>query len=118
MKSCSTHTHTHTEFPAKSVTQSDPPGTEAQTATHGIQCVLMTTKEIVRNTEIAPTLMARDYKGIGKYAMAGVVENAGQDADGIYIGQSESFHRGPLKGLSRTLKAENDAGVVIHGDQL
>lgn len=82
--------------------------------------MLMTTKEIVRNTELAPTLMARDYKGIGKYAMAGVVENAGggQDADGIYIGQSESFYRGPLKGLSRTLKAENDAGVVIHGDQL
>lgn len=52
----------------------------------------------------------RDGRSSGK--------RGGQDADGIYIGQSESFYRGPLKGLSRTLKAENDAGVVIHGDQL
>jgi len=51
--------------------------------------------------------------------LQGLRQSADECCDGIYIGQSESFHRGPLKGLSRTLKAEkNDAGVVIHGDQL
>lgn len=38
----------------------------------------------------------------------GVVE-----ADGLYLNDSEKFHKGPIKGLSRTLKAnKHDAGVV------
>lgn len=68
------YTHTHTEFPAKSVTQSVRPGAEAQTDMHGIQCVLMTRSEIGRNTEIANTLMARDYKGFGNQQMNAVME--------------------------------------------
>lgn len=35
------------------------------------------------------------------------------DGDGLYLGTSEEFFRGGLKGISRTLKAgSNDAGVV------
>lgn len=37
-------------------------------------------------------------------------------ADGIYINASDRFQRGPLKGASRTLKANNtDSGVVLNG---
>lgn len=39
---------------------------------------------------------------------------ATMQVDGIYTQQSEKFIRGPLKGLSRTLKAsQHDSGVVI-----
>lgn len=40
-------------------------------------------------------------------------------ADGIYTGVTPAFQRGPLKDVSRTLKAvQHDAGVVIYGDKL
>lgn len=52
--------------------------------------------------QVAQTLLCNDAQGV-------VVK-----ADGIYTNDSEEFHRGELKDLSRTLKAEkHDAGVVI-----
>lgn len=46
-----------------------------------------------------------------------VIESVG--ADGIYTGVTPAFQRGPLKDVSRTLKAvQHDAGVVIYGDKL
>ena len=40
-------------------------------------------------------------------------------ADGIYTGVTENFQRGPLKEISRAIKAtQHDAGVVIYGTDL
>lgn len=49
-------------------------GTEAKTDTRGTSCVLMNRNEISRETDLAATLMARDYKGFGNQMMNGVVE--------------------------------------------
>ena len=142
--------------------------TEAKTDTHGTSCVLMNRKEISRETDLAATLMARDYKGFGNQMMNGVVETgitppvndkiivagtlnpdknvqdrvrilsaegicqglratdykdppkiACDGADGIYTQVSAQFQRGPLKDVSRTLKANShDAGVILYGDQV
>ena len=51
--------------------------TEAQTDTLGTSCWLMNRNEIGNQTEIASTLMARDYKGFGNQMMTGVVEHGG-----------------------------------------
>lgn len=132
----------------------------------GTSCVLMSRNEIGKRTDVAATLMARDYKGFGNQMTNGVVESGGggitnpeiivagtlnpdkpiQDrvrvlsdegicqglratdykdppklyvggADGIYTQVSDSFQRGPLKDVSRTLKASShDAGVILYGD--
>lgn len=119
--------------------------------------VLMNRQEIKKPTEIAATLMARDYKGFGNQVTNGIVEPkdpklivAGslnpdktvQDrvrvlspegisqglratdykdppkilaADGIYTGVSKDFQRGPLKDVSRAIKAtSHDAGAVLY----
>ena len=55
---------------------------------------------------ISPTIAARDYKGAKQIAYL-------YDVGDIYTNDSKEFNRGPLKGLSRTLKANNhDAGVT------
>lgn len=119
--------------------------------------VLMNRQEIKKPTEIAATLMVRDYKGFGNQVTNGIVEPkdpklivAGslnpdktvQDrvrvlspegisqglratdykdppkilaADGIYTGVSKDFQRGPLKDVSRAIKAtSHDAGAVLY----
>lgn len=48
------------------------------TDTHGISCILMNRHEIGRQTEIAATLLARDYKGLSnRQKTTGVVEMGG-----------------------------------------
>ena len=59
------------------VGQSEREGMAAQTDTHGISFWLMNRNEIGNQTEIASTLMARDYKGFGNQMMTGVVEHGG-----------------------------------------
>lgn len=42
-----------------------------------------------------------------------VKESIPSEASGIYLNDSERFHKGPLDGLSRTLKAQkHDAGII------
>ena len=54
----------------------------------------------------------RGAQAVGTYVVEG--KQHAQKIDGIYIHASDNFLRPPLKGLSRTLKANNhDAGVVI-----
>lgn len=60
---------------------------------------------------ICQGLRATDYKDPPKIACDG--------ADGIYTQVSAQFQRGPLKDVSRTLKANShDAGVILYGDQV
>ena len=55
--------------------------------------------------------MARDYKGFGNQAMNAVVEKSRGGADGIMVGKSPSFQRGPLKDVSRAI-----GNYTIFGD--
>lgn len=55
------------------------------------------------------TITAMDFKDPPKVLVGG--------ADGIYTGVTKKFNRGPLKGMSRALKAtQHDAGVVLYGE--
>ena len=63
-----------------------------------------------KTTEVAATLMARDYKGFGNQAMNAVVEVVG--ADGVLLGKSPDFQRGPLKDTARTIMTDGTNGVV------
>ncbi len=65
-----------------------------------------------RTTECAATLMARDYKGFGNQAMNAVVEKTRGGADGIMVGKSPSFQRGPLKDVSRAIMTDGMNGVI------
>lgn len=65
-----------------------------------------------RATECAATLMARDYKGFGNQAMNAVVEKSQGGADGIMVGKSPSFQRGPLKDVSRAIMTDGMNGVI------
>lgn len=57
--------------------------------------------------------MARDYKGFGNQAMNAVVEKSrGGGADGIMVGKSPSFQRGPLKDVSRAIMTDGMNGVI------
>lgn len=56
--------------------------------------------------------MARDYKGFGNQAMNAVVEIAGGGADGILLGKTPNFQRGPLKDISRTIDTNGQNGVI------
>lgn len=59
------------------VGRSERADTEAQTDTLGTSCWLMNRNEIGNQTEIASTLMARDYKGFCNQMMTGVAEYGG-----------------------------------------
>lgn len=65
-----------------------------------------------RTTDCAATLMARDYKGFGNQAMNAVVEKSRGGADGIMVGKSPSFQRGPLKDVSRAIMTDGMNGVI------
>lgn len=56
--------------------------------------------------------MARDYKGFGNQAMNAVVEKSQGGADGIMVGKSPSFQRGPLKDVSRAIMTDGMNGVI------
>lgn len=62
-------------------------------------------------TECACTIMARDYKGFGKYAANAVLEKTG-GADGITLNRSKNFEKPPLPNLNRTLDTSSNNGVV------
>jgi len=47
------------------------------TGRKNLQTVLMNRNEIYKETDIAATLMARDYKGFGNQLMNGVIQNSG-----------------------------------------
>lgn len=66
-------------------------------------------------TEVANTIMARDYKGFGNQAMNAVMEvppPLRNRADGITLNRSKKFERPPLPNLSRTLDTSANNGVV------
>lgn len=88
-------------------------------------------KEIVRETEVANTLMTRDYKGFGNQDMKGVIacnsvektENLLNDVEngkynpnkayGKYLFQSSRFDDKPLEEVSQTIKSSKvDCGVI------
>ena len=62
-------------------------------------------------TEVANTIMARDYKGFGNQAMNAVLEKTG-GGDGITLNRSKNFERSPLPNLSRTLDTSSNNRVV------
>ncbi len=63
-----------------------------------------------KTTEVAATLMARDYKGFDNQAMNAVVEVVG--ADGVLLGETPNFQRGPLKDTARAIMTDGMNGVV------
>ena len=64
-------------------------------------------------TDVANTIMARDYKGFGNQAMNAVMEAPPTNrADGITLNRSKNFERLPLPNLSRTLDTSTNNGVV------
>ena len=71
-------------------------------------------KQVEKFTDIANTLMARDYKGFGNQAMNAVMESPQSisDCGGIVLGKSPSYDKGELKGLSRTIDTGGTNGVV------
>ena len=61
----------------------------------------------------------RDMPGTTGNGLQRPAENHCYRADGIYIGVTEKFQRGPLKDISRAIKAtQHDAGVVLYGDTM
>ena len=65
---------------------------------------------ILSTDGICQGLRATDYKDPPKIADSNC-------ADGIYTQVTERFQRGPLKDVSRTLKASShDEGVILYGD--
>lgn len=64
-----------------------------------------------KTIDCAATLMARDYKGFGNQAMTAVVEVSG-GADGVLLGKTPNFQRGPLKDTARTIMTDGMNGVV------
>lgn len=75
-------------------------------------------KKVEKFTEIANTLLARDYKGFGNQAMNAVMvlSSPPQEidrADGILLGKSKDFQRGNYPEISRTITTVcGSAGVV------
>lgn len=65
-----------------------------------------------KTIDCATTLMARDYKGFGNQAMTAVVEVAGGGADGVLLGKTPNFQRGPLKDTARAIMTDGMNGVV------
>lgn len=60
---------------------------------------------VLSDSGICQGLRATDYKDPPKILRA----------DGIYLGVTERFQRGPLRDVSRALKAvKHDAGVVVY----
>ena len=51
------------------------------TDTLGTSCVLMNRNEIWKKTDVAATLMARDYKGFGNQMMNGVIVQTDRQTD-------------------------------------
>ena len=80
--------------------------------------------KIDKFTQVANTLMARDYKGFGNQPMTAIMEvdepmtRGGSivKANGIDIGKSTEFFRGEYEGKSRTLRADGTSGVVLWKD--
>lgn len=61
----------------------------------------------------------RDMSGIEGNGLQRPAKSDIARADGIYTGVTENFQRGPLKDISRAIKAtQHDAGVVIYGADL
>ena len=87
-------------------------------------------KKIEKETEVATTLMARDYKGFGNQAMTGVLElppppqipivektkkgyKMATIGDGIDISARAKYHRGTVqKGISQTITTACAVGTI------
>lgn len=78
----------------------------ARIGTLGISCVLMNRNKIGNHTEIASTLMARDYKGFGNQMMTGVVE-CGGGTDKIVVAGSLN----PNKEVQDRVRILLDSGI-------
>ena len=73
--------------------------------------VLVSQRTGIKDVEVGCTLDANYYKGLGStQGRTGVVE-----LGGLYTNTSNDFMRKPLKGLSRTLKAQKHDAAVTDG---
>lgn len=67
-------------------------------------------------TEVANTIMARDYKGFGNQAMNAVIEFATlgetQRVDGVRFDVSKKFAKPPLKEMCRTIDTTGNNGII------
>lgn len=70
--------------------------------------------EVGKITEVANTLMARDYKGFGNQEMNAVMEIPPPEieADGALLRTSEAYAKPPLEGLSRAITTQGKNGVI------
>ena len=77
------------------------------TDTLGTSCVLMNRNEIWKKTDVAATLMARDYKGFGNQMMNGVIVQTDRQTDKIIVAASLN----PVKQIQDRVRILSSNGI-------